>query len=182
MLRADGESAMVQIFREQYPGICQVIYRLIPDRGIAEDIAQEVFYELWRRRDQLEIGTSLGAYLRRAALNKALNYLRDKKMRWDDEAELRVVVDQAVGAQQMLEAEELSREIDIQLGLLPEKCRLVFVLSRFEQLSYQEIASRLDISVKTVEHQMAKALRRLRQGLGPYLPFLIFFLHCMIGV
>jgi RNA polymerase sigma-70 factor, ECF subfamily len=175
MLRSDGESAMAAIFRMYYPMVCQVVFRIIPDRGTTEDIAQEVFYALWRRRDQLEVGVSLGGYLRRAALNRALNHLRDKKMRWDDDAELLGVEGNVVGAHQSMEVEELRIAIEQQMGLLPEKCRLVFVLSRFEFLSNQEIATRLDISVKTVENQMTKALRQLRRGLGPYLPLLIFF-------
>lgn len=175
-LATDGEAAMELIFRRHYGEVCRAVYRVVPQAETAEDIAQEVFLELWKKRNQLTISTSLGAYLRRAALNRALNYLRDQKMKWSDDAELPAMPDGAPSVPEQLEAEELQKMVDQYIDQLPEKCRLVFVLSRFESLSHAEIAEQLDISPKTVENQITKALRFLRNALGPYIGRIILLL------
>ncbi|HRF41286.1 MAG TPA: RNA polymerase sigma-70 factor [Saprospiraceae bacterium] len=181
-LATDGEAAMALIFRRHYEQVCRTVYRVVPQAETAEDIAQEVFLELWKRRNQLTISTSLGAYLRRAALNRALNYVRDQKMKWSDDAELPAMSDGAPGIPEQLEAKELQKMVDQYIDQLPEKCRLVFVLSRFESLSHAEIAEQLDISPKTVENQITKALRFLRNALGPYIGLLIsVFVKICVG-
>ncbi len=169
LLRRDADKGIEQMFRQHYVYVCRAVYQVITDEQTAEDIAQDVFYEVWRRKDQLSINTSLKAYLRRAALNRTLNYLRNRKIRWDDEPELPTVEDITPGAAQVLETEELRQVIDEAIDLLPEKCRVVFMLSRYDELSYQEIAGQLNISVKTVENQVSKALKHLRAALKPYL-------------
>ncbi len=169
LLAQDSDQAIVLIFRLHYSFICQAVYRVIPDQNLAEDLAQEVFLELWRKRDQLQVNTSLKAYLRRAAVNRSLNYIRDRKISFElDDSQVPIASGlPTIG--QHLEAEELQRFIDQAIDQLPERCRVVFVLSRFEQLSYAEIAENLDISVKTVENQISKALKLLRAALAPYL-------------
>ncbi len=169
---------MEAIFHRHYSMVCKTVYRIVPEPETAEDLAQEVFLELWRRRESLQISTSPVAYLRRAAVNKALNYLRDHKIARADDTELPLLPDAQPGMQSQLEAVELQRLVDQYIEELPEKCRLVFILSRFESLSHAEIAEQLQISVKTVENQMTKALRFLRQALAPYLSALFFiFAH-----
>lgn len=169
MLAQDSDQAIVLIFRLHYRFICQAVYRVIPDQNLAEDLAQEIFLELWRKRDQLQVNTSLKAYLRRAAVNRSLNYIRDRKISFELDDSQAVIASGLPTIGQQLEAEELQRYIDQAIDQLPERCRVVFVLSRFEQLSYAEIAENLDISVKTVENQISKALKLLRAALGPYL-------------
>ncbi len=150
--------------------VCQAALRIIPDENTAEDLAQEVFFELWKRKQVLNINTSIQAYLRRAVVNKALNYLRDNRL-------IPVEEDQMINAPGLrtdmdhtaLETRELGELIRQSIDRLPERCRLVFTLSRYEEFSYQEIADKMGISVKTVENQMTKALRALREDLGPYL-------------
>lgn len=134
-----------------------------------EDIAQDVFYELWKKRARLTIKTSLKAYLRRAAMNKALNFIRDQKIKFDDEEKQAPLESKIPSINQKLEAAELQQLIDQVIDDLPERCRVVFVLSRFEEMSYNEIAKQLDISSKTVENQISKALKILRVRLGDYL-------------
>lgn len=178
-----GEMAMELIFRKYYDTVCRAIFRILPEYATTEDIAQEVFFELWKRRETLQINTSLSAYLRRAAVNKALNVLRDRRLVNDDDSDLSLLPALDLDGQKVLEAEELHQLVNDAVKALPEKCRVIFVLSRFEQMSYAEIAAKLQISPKTVENHISKALRLLRQVLGPYLSsILLFFYSGGIGV
>lgn len=173
LLRRDREKAIELLFVRYYSFLCKVIIKIIPDENLVEDLAQEVFFELWRKKEVLHINTSLKAYLRRAGMNKALNYIRDQKIKWNGSEENLQIPSREAGAGQIIEASELEAMINSAIDELPEKCRLVFVLSRFEDLTYKEIAARLDISVKTVENQISKALKQLRHKLEPYLKFVI---------
>jgi len=169
LLAQDSERAMELIFRQYYIFVCRSITRILPNGHIAEDLAQDVFHDLWKKRDTLVIKSSLTAYLRRAAVNKTLNFIRDRKIKWDDEPALETMTSAVPNARQNLEEQELRKLIDRTIDGLPERCRLVFTLSRFEEMTYQEIANELGISIKTVENQMSKALRILKTVLAPLL-------------
>ena len=160
-----------QLFREQYPFVCQIIYRYVRDKSKVEDIAQDIFAELWVKKDVIQIHTSVTAYLRRMAVSRALNHIRDtKKYNWDElDIEAEPGNDpayQGSSAIQRLEEADLKNKIDQAIERLPEKCRMVFLLSRDEELSYAEISRQLNISVKTVENQIGKALKLLRSALA----------------
>ncbi|MCB0522146.1 MAG: RNA polymerase sigma-70 factor [Lewinellaceae bacterium] len=155
---------METMFREYYPFLCKAIIRVLPDAHLAEDLAQDVFFDIWNKRENFSINTSLQAYLRRAGINRALNYIRDRKIRWDDEEKIAFQASNLTDASRKIEGEELKQKIEEAINQLPERCRLVFTLSRFEEMSYQEIADQLGISIKTVENQMSKALRILREA------------------
>ncbi len=169
LFEKDAAAATELLFRLYYKKVCQAVYKIIPKGEVTEDLAQEVFYELWRKKDHLIIRTSYVAYLRRAAINKALNYLRDQKIKLDDSTVVSQIKLRAPLSDEKLEAAELQKVIDGLVDQLPERCRLVFVLSRFEQMSYKEIAHEMGISTKTVENQISKALKLLKEALGPYL-------------
>ena len=178
LLPTDGESAIDLIFRKYYSFLCKSVYRIISDTQITEDLAQEVFYEVWRKREHLKINTSLKAYLKRAALNKALNYIRDQKIDFRNAPAKEELVSKQDSIVQELAADNLQEEIDAAIDNLPERCRLIFVLSRFEEMSYRQIAEQLNISMKTVENQISKALKSLRIALADHLPLslLLFIL------
>lgn len=170
--------ALDQLFREHYGFLCRAVYRVINDRVLVEDLVQDVFYDIWRRRDRIRVQQSVRAYLKRAAINRTLNYIRDNKLVVDDETALPYDLSTSEQhGQQLLETAELQSHINAAIATLPERCRMVFGLSRYELMSNKEIATQLDISVKTVENQMTKALRLLREQLAPYLGVL-FFAFC----
>ena len=169
LLKKNPDRGIEQIFRQYYAYVCQAVYRILPDESLVEDLCQEVFLELWRKRSRIEVKSSLRAYLRRAAVNRTLNYIRDQKITFDESNETFQFPSRIVGAVQEIEAQELEKLIDLAIDQLPERCRLVFVLSRFHNMAYKQIADELNISVKTVENQISKALKYLRQMLGPYL-------------
>lgn len=146
---------------------------MIADKQIAEDLGQEVFMDLWNKRKQLMIKTSLGAYLSKAISNKTLNHLRDNKIKLAPEDKILQMPSVGGSVQQSMESDELQIKIKAAIATLPERCRMVFVLSRYQQLTYSEIAENLDISVKTVENQISKALKILKEKLGPYVGCLL---------
>lgn len=169
LLAKNSDLAIEQIFQKYYEYLCNIIYRYLRDGALAEDIAQDVFMELWRKHSSIRIQTSLKAYLKRAAVNKTLNFIRDNKISFDGEDELPGLQGNMVSATAQMEAEEMQLLINQAIDELPERCRMIFLLSRFEDMTYKEIAQKLNISVKTVENQISKALKVLRDTLGPFL-------------
>ncbi len=173
-LQAGDQSAFQQLFRRHYPSACQAIRRFLPNRAIIEDLAQDVFVRLWERRDQLNIQTSFGAYLRRSAINEALMYLRRQKKNNASELDEARLLAASDNAHDVMVGADLQQQIRQAIDSLPPRCRTIFLLSRHEEMSYREIAERLTISIKTVENQMVKALRILREQLGEHLCWLLW--------
>lgn len=169
MFQQDSEKAIEALFQLHYAYLCQTAVRIVADARLAEDLTQEVFLELWRKKEGINFAISIKAYLRRAVVNKALNHIRDRKKITDDEDKLLNVESAEPSVTQQLDSEELQQLIDRSIDELPEKCRVVFVLSRFEEMSYQEIADHLGISIKTVENQIVKALKHMRAALQPWM-------------
>lgn len=168
-IQAGDKSALKALFELHYHGICQTIHRYVADHALVEDLAQEVFVRFWEKRQQITIAVSVQAYLRRMAVNEALGWLRRNK-RWEEEEfhpEMSAALDYS--AEEQFMQGEMERSIASAIDALPPKCRMVFQLSRFEELTYQEIADQMGISIKTVENQMGKALRLLRERLKAYL-------------
>ena|SRR5687767_10789537 len=162
-----------ELFRQQYPFVCQIVYRFVGDKSKVEDIAQDIFAELWLKKDHIYIHTSVSAYMRRMAISRALNYIRDtKKYNWDDldtaSDAMPDYVYQAPTAIQNIEENELKQRLTAAINQLPEKCRIVFQLSRDEELSYSGISRQLSISIKTVENQIGKALKLLRLAIADH--------------
>ena len=162
-LKADDRKALQKLFHQHYNMVCQAVYRMVPDRAQAEDIGQEVFIKLWEKRHQLNIQSSIGAYLRRMAVNEGISYLRKQKRYESEELNPSIHGGKDNSLETVMAGKELQQRIHQAVGSLPPKCRMVFQLSRQEELSYREIADKLGISIKTVENQMGKALKTLRQ-------------------
>jgi RNA polymerase sigma-70 factor (ECF subfamily) len=169
-LRSGDQAAFDAMFRDHYPHLVTFGQSLLRDRATAEDIAQEVMLELWRRREDIVIQESLRAYLLRATRNRSLNHLRHAGV--ERRAEPHLIGEESVSAAgaSKLVASELRSALAEAVAELPPGCREVFQLSRGQGLRYAEIASTLGISVKTVESQMGKALRHLRSRLASWLP------------
>jgi len=167
-LRQSDKNVLRDLFDEHYLTLCKLMYPYIKEKSLVEDLAQEVFLRIWEKRLTIKISTSVGGYLRRMAINEALAYLRKKKVFEQEFTDTVPHQHDQSGEEHYLHG-ELNGRIGIAINKLPPKCRTVFQLSRFEELTYREIAERLDISIKTVENQMGKALRILRESLKDYL-------------
>jgi RNA polymerase sigma-70 factor (ECF subfamily) len=169
-LRAGDESAFDVVFRTYYGSLVGLAESLLRSREQAEDIAQDVLLELWRRRESLVLTDSLRSYLLRAVRNRAFNELRRVKIAKRKEPLVRD--DEATPALGVLrlEDEELDAAIAAAVDALPAPLSETFVMSRRDGLKYQEIAAHLGVSVKTVEARMGKALKELRDRLASWLP------------
>lgn len=168
-----GDEAIVEAaFKENFKALHAYAYTMLQDGDMAEEIVQTVFLKLWENRKHLTIHTSLRAYLYKSVYHESLNELKHKKVqqKYLDEAH------RTAGQAEAAPDQELQRHLQSALQELPEKCRTVFQLSRFEELRYQEIADRLGISLKTVEAHMGKALKLLRLRLADFLPVLMVLL------
>ena len=153
-----------KLFDLHYEPLCRSLNYYTRDVCAIEEIVQEVFVNLWEARDQVQI-EHIKTYLFSAARYRALNYLRDKQRQTDlleswakEESEQRQGRD-------VVDLEELLPQLQKAIELLPDKCKEIFELSRNEHLTYQQIADRNCISIKTVESQMSIALRKIREYL-----------------
>ncbi len=169
-LRGGSQDAFDAIFREHYSFLVGLVQSMLHDRGVAEEIAQDVMLELWRRRDTLIVEATLRAYLYRAARNRALNFIRHERVAQRAAPYAADETTAPATAEHALADAEIDRAVRAALEQLPPRCREVFELSRIHNLKYAEIARTLDISIKTVEAQMGKALRLLRASLADWLP------------
>ncbi len=176
-LQNGSEAAFESIFKGYYAMLCNFAYSFLDDKDEAEEVVQSTFLSIWEKHDSIDIKVSLKSYLYRAVHNSCLNKIKHskvKKAHSDYKMSSNNVFDN--DASENLISKELEHQIEVAINALPPKCAMVFKLSRFENLSYAEIAEQMDISVKTVENQMIKALRVLRVELKDYLPALIWLL------
>ncbi|WPQ64632.1 RNA polymerase sigma-70 factor [Chitinophaga sancti] len=176
LLQENEQLFMETLFRNWFPFVCKTIYRIVQDTATAEDLAQDVFIKIWNRRAELQ-EVYFKAYLHKAAINMALDYV-DKKKRRGVHMELGEQHEpvQAENPGAGMNLQQTTQHIQQAVDRLPEKCREIFILSRYEELSYKEIAATLNISVKTVENQMVTALKKLRISLQDYLQVTILFI------
>jgi RNA polymerase sigma-70 factor (ECF subfamily) len=169
-LRRGDDAAYEAIFRQWYAPLVATTAALLREREPAEEVVQDVMLELWRRRESLTLEQSLRAYLFQASRNRALNYLRRLRVETRGEATIAAAMSTPDQADSQVREEELRVAIQSAIAGLPDRCREVFELSRIHGLKYAEIATTLGISVKTVEAQMGKALRVMREKLAVWMP------------
>lgn len=162
-----NSTAFKKFFLELYPEVFCFLYRYTRDREAAKDLTQEAFVRFWHARERIDADQGPRIYLYRIARNLALDNAREQKRtrRTSDLAEdilVRLSYDPSDAYDCSLAADKLQQS----LSLLPERCRAVFILSRYHDFSYQQIARSLDISIQTVKNQMNKALSLLRKCLA----------------
>jgi RNA polymerase sigma-70 factor (ECF subfamily) len=159
------------LFKTHFKGLHAYAYTILRDSHLAEEIVQEVFVKLFERAERINIETSLESYLYRSVYYESLNYRKHEKVKAGYRA---MMAHRSSGNGEMAEdflgardCRDLETRLRLAMEELPEQCRTIFQLSRFEELKYREIAERLGLSIKTVENQMGKALRIIRQKLKP---------------
>lgn len=156
--------AFRELFDRHYLPLCRFAEYWLHDAPAAEEIVLDLFTHLWQHTDQIHITASLRAYLFRAVRNRALNRLRDNRFSYIPFEELKTLL--FCPESRQLEFDEIMQLTVEAIDQLPDRCREVFLKSRNEELSNLEIADRMNISVKTVEAQITKALKHLRKTLS----------------
>jgi len=180
-LKEGKETAFEMLFKTHYQALCQYAYSFLNDRDEAEEVVQATFINVWDNRDRIEIQTSIKSYLFRATRNSCLNVIKHEKVKRQHAAfELAGGEPTHENVAQAVISTELEEKIYEAMKALPEQCRLVFQLSRFEELKYAEIAGQLEISIKTVENQMGKALKIMRSQLSDYLTSFLLLINLWI--
>ncbi len=172
MEKLDAHSAdFRQFFLVHYETLCIRAFRLVHDRNLSEDIVQDVFLMLWKRRTEIDFSRPVLPYLTTAVRNRSIDCLRNRKSRGEDTCGLdtldgyvRCLV--ADRCEEEFDLSWLRHEIDDGVSQLSEQCRRVFLLSRVTGLKNREIAERLNISVKAVEKHIGVALSKLRLRLS----------------
>lgn len=171
-IRGGDEAAFDTVFRDNYAHLVRMAESVVRERALAEEIAQDVMLELWRRRESIELEQSFRPYLLRSTRNRALNHVRHQRvvMREATIAAAAAESARAPSAEDEMLGTEMERAVRLAIASLPERAREVFQLSRDQGLKYSEIAVLLDISVKTVEKRMGQALAELRDRLAQWMP------------
>jgi RNA polymerase sigma-70 factor, ECF subfamily len=171
------KNAYELMFRTYYEPLCIYACSFVKNIDDAEEVVQNVFFNIWNKRNALQIDSSVKSYLYRSVRNDCLNKIKHDKVRTVYASDYKKTTQHSYDdSSKLLEAKELNSQINLAIESLPKQCGEVFRMSRFGHLKYSEIAQELQISVKTVEAHMGKAMRILREKLKDYLPLLIWLL------
>ncbi len=165
-IKKGDEAAFSRLFDAYYSALCLFANKYLQDMDLARSLVQQVFIDLWTKRERITVSTSVKSYLYTTVKNRCIDVLRKTKA--TSEISESVENLNQTPFRDLVEEAELNDRINASINQLPEKCREIFLLCRFEGLKYSEIAEKLGISVKTVEMQMGIALKKLRDSLSDY--------------
>ena len=176
-IKIGNEAALELIYKKYYAGLYYHAKKIVHIETVAKDIVQDSFLKIWENRSKISIQTSLSSYLYHTVYNNSLNYLKHQQIKNDHLNSIKERIEKAESAfaissdhgQSILIAKELNGQINGAINNLPEKCREIFKLSRFDNLKNHEIADRLNVSINTVQKQISIALKKLRAELSEQL-------------
>ena len=163
------------VFRQHYQYLCIQAFNILKDADEAEEIVQDTFVKIWNKREELSITISMKNYLIQSIKNTCFNQIKHEQVKRSYQADF-IKSNQEGEHHDQVQVDELEKQIQSAINNLPEERKKVFLLSRKQGLKYQEIARELNISVKTVENQMGKALKFMREELKDYLSIYILAL------
>ncbi len=153
------------LFDDLYIPLCRYALKFVNNHNLAEDVVQDTFVYLWENRKRLSFSEGINHYLYTSVRNRSLNLLQKNFAKsvssFPNDNEIQYAGNKQPTAQELLECKELEKILEDALNSLPEKCRIIFSLKRFSDMSNQEIAGHLNISVKTVEAQTTIAIKKL---------------------
>ena len=162
---ANGEEeAYQELFKRFYEPLCYFANRYLQDLDQSQDLVQELMSYLYENRDRIVVSTSLKAFLYRSVTNRSLNQIKKDKRQDENHREIAYHAE-STNFHDLMEISELQARINQLISELPPQCERIFRMSRMEHLSNQEIADELNISKRTVETQISKALKVLRNSL-----------------
>ena len=161
-----------------------VAWRIVADSDAAEDLTQDAFVELWNRRNNLPDDLKIKSYLRKIVVNKSLNHINRNKLQFFKDDTLSETKTDDDYQFEQIDYRSMQDMITNTVDKLPDKCRIIFSLSRYEEMSHKEIAQKLDISTKTIENQITIALKRIRNALtsGGFISLFILILYSIVKI
>lgn len=183
-IREDDFIAFETVFKKYYKSLCVFAEHYVGEPEMAKEIVSDFFLKIWENRRNIQINTSVKNYCYTSIRNQSLKYLEHLKVlkKYKEYAENRIrhiqFMESVSGDYPLanLISQEIVEEIETSIDVLPERCKEIFMLSRFEDMSYEDISKKLDVSINTVRKQMSRALEKLRNSLSKYLPITIFML------
>ncbi len=167
-IKNGDRKAFEELFHSYYTPLCRFAFKYVRDADDSEEIVQDTFVSFWNRRSAISEEASLKSYLFTSVRNKCLNHLKHLTVVREHAAHV-IAENMDSSEQDELVTDELAGRIKQAVENMPEQRKRIFQMSRDEGLRYKEIAEYLDISVKTVENQMGKALKYLRTELSDFL-------------
>jgi RNA polymerase sigma-70 factor (ECF subfamily) len=181
-LLQDESQAMKHMFDMFYKPLCCYAVRYVLSMPVAEEIASDVMFKIWQNRHHEYRAETFRDYLYAATRNTALNYLKQQQNRrklsdnWAEQLRGELIEETPLDT---MITEETRSKIDHLMTTLPEQCRKAFLMSRIDEMSYDEIAAQMGISINTVKYHIKTALQKLRTGIGNMLMLLLFFLSSL---
>jgi RNA polymerase sigma-70 factor (ECF subfamily) len=160
-IKQGNEESFRKIFHAYYEGLCQYAFTLLRDMDDAEDIVQSMFLKIWEKRETLVISHTIKAYLYKAIYHQCMNQFDHRAVRLKFQEKNKADQLSLVQSPDVF-PNELEERIIAAINTLPKQCRTIFMMSRYQEMKYAEIAKALDISVNTIENQISKALKILR--------------------
>lgn len=173
----DGDHlAFRRLFDMFYPEMVKAAYMLLKESDLAKEAAQDAFVAVWRNHSTLDPNKSVRAYIKRATISRSLNLIKSRNHHRDaGEEPLMYETDHHTPFED-LSQKEMAAQIKDAVDSLPDRCRQVFILAKYDGKSHKEIGQIMDISPKTVENQVARAMKLLRGLLASYYKTMIIFL------
>jgi RNA polymerase sigma-70 factor (family 1) len=177
LIAKGDENAYAEIYKRYHILLYLYAYRKLNDKESAKDVVQEIFLNLWNKREKYSFNTSISGYLYRSVRNKAFDIFAHKRIEDDYISSLQDFLDSDhTVTDHLIREKEISTLVDKEIAMLPDKMREVFILSRKQYMSHKEIAEHLNISESTVNKQIKRALKILRGRLGLIL-YLLYHLY-----
>lgn len=168
-MKAGDKKALEFLFKAHYSTLCNFSLSIVKNKEIAEEAVGDIFFMLWNDRDKLNISQSVKAYLFKAVKNESIKLLNKERRlsgNWE-ELHPNQFIDK-LSPETTLVYKELKSKYQAALEALPKQCKLIFKMHKIDDLKYEEISDILELSVKTVENQMSKALRLIRKSVLSY--------------
>ncbi len=174
-IQQKDEGTFERFYKEHYKSFFLMSCKYLKDPALAEEIVNDVFLKIWEDGDKIKIESSLKSYLYKAIINRSINLLNKNKRESAYHTNISVIPEESYELRQ-IEENELMVKIYAAIDQLPDQCKRVFEMSRFEELKQQEIADKLGISIKTVKNHITIALKQLSIALIQNLLLPVFIL------
>ena len=182
-LLGDSQQSMKGLYELFYKPLCFYAVRYVSSMPVAEEVVSDVMFNIWQKRNKSYSAETFRDYLYAATRNTAINYLKQRQNQrkasnaWSEQLRNQLIDETPLD---MMISEEMQAKINNLLSELPEQCRKVFLMSRIDDMSYEEIAAQMDISMNTVKYHIKTALQKIRAGMGNILMCLILFLSFFV--